>query len=118
MDTYNTIDEYISVFPENVQDKLRQMRKVIQGVVPEATEAISYGIPTFKLNGNLVHFGGFKTHVSFFPTSSGVAVFEKELAGYVTAKGTIQFPLDKPLPLALIKKIVKYRVKENLAKRK
>jgi uncharacterized protein YdhG (YjbR/CyaY superfamily) len=110
-----TIDEYISAFPKNVQEKLQEMRNAIHEVAPDATEAISYGIPTFKLNGNLVHFGGFKNHIGFFPTSSGVAAFEEELKKYATSKGTVQFPLDTPLPISLIKKIVKYRVKENFA---
>ncbi len=114
----NNIDEYISGFPENVQDILEKLRRVIQKAAPEATEAISYGIPTFKLNGNLVHFGAFKNHIGFFPTPSGIAPFKKELAPYEMSKGTIQFPLDKPIPYALVEKIVKFRVNQNLGKKK
>lgn len=118
MKSSSTIDAYIADFPNDVRKLLTQMRTAIGEAAPKATEAISYGIPTFKLNGNLVHFGGFKNHVSFFPGSSGVAAFKKELKEYVVTKGTIQFPLDKKLPIGLIKKITKYRVKENEAKKK
>lgn len=118
MKAYANIDSYIADYPTEVQEKLQQMRTHIRSLVPEATEAISYGIPTFKLGGNLVHFGGFKNHVGFFPGASGVAAFEGELKGYHTSKGTIQFPLDKPLPLELISRIVKFRVEESLAKAK
>ena len=115
MKQYKTTDEYIDAFPESVQVILRKIRQVIQNTAPNATETISYGIPTFKLNGkNLVHFGGFKDHVSFFPTSSPIPMFTKELKDYKTSKGTIQFPLDKPIPYDLIKKITKYRLKENV----
>ncbi len=114
-----TIDEYISVFPEDVQDILDKMRRTIKEAAPGAEEAISYQIPTFKLNGNLVHFAAFKDHIGFFPTSSGRVAFKKELSQYKGGKGTIQFPIDKPIPYDLVRKIVKYRVKENLiAKRK
>jgi uncharacterized protein YdhG (YjbR/CyaY superfamily) len=115
---FHNIDEYISTFPENVQDILEKLRRVIQRAAPEAREAISYGIPTFKLNGNLVHFGAFKNHIGFFPTPSGIAPFKKELAPYEMSKGTIQFPLDKPIPYGLVKKIVIFRVNENLKKEK
>lgn len=118
MKQYSTIDEYISGCPKNVQDLLQKMRQTIKQAAPEAKEAISYGIPTFKLNGNLVHFGGFKNHISFFPTGAGVEAFKKELAKYEGSKGTVKFPLDKPLPLELIAKIVKFRVKQNLEKKK
>jgi uncharacterized protein YdhG (YjbR/CyaY superfamily) len=109
-----TIDEYIKKFPSEVQKLLEEMRETIHAAAPEAAEVISYGIPTFKLNGNLVHFGGFKDHIGFFPTSSGIAAFKKELAGYNVSKGTVQFPLEQPIPYGLVKKIVKFRVKENL----
>jgi len=108
-----TIDQYIASFPVPVRRKLTELRTTIRKAAPDATEAISYGIPTFKLNGNLVHFGAFKDHISFFPTSSGVRAFAKELKGYETSKGTIQFPLDKPLPLALVKRIVQFRIRGN-----
>lgn len=114
---FKNIDEYIATFPKNMQTILQELRQVIRDVAPEAEEAISYQIPTFKLNGNLVHFAAFKNHISFFPTSSGVEAFQKELSNYQTSKGTIRFPLDKPIPFDLVKKIVKYRVKENLERK-
>jgi uncharacterized protein YdhG (YjbR/CyaY superfamily) len=110
------IDRYVKGFPPAVREKLTAIRSLVKHLAPDATEAIKYGIPTFVLNGNLVHFSAFKDHIGFFPTSSGVAAFKKELVSYDTAKGTIRFPLDQPLPLALIKKIVKFRIKENQAK--
>lgn len=116
MKQYTDISSYISEYPKEVQTLLRQMRATIKKAAPKAEEKIGYGIPTFTLHGNLVHFGGFKTHIGFFPGASGVASFKKELAGYKTSKGTIQFPLDKKLPLGLITRIVKFRVKENLQK--
>ncbi|HVZ12703.1 MAG TPA: DUF1801 domain-containing protein [Patescibacteria group bacterium] len=107
------IDIYIAGFPEDTQKLLKQIRKAVKEVAPDATEAISYGIPTFKLNGkNLVHFGGFSDHISFFPTGSGIEAFKKELGDHVTGKGTANFPLDEPLPLDLFKKIVKFRVEQ------
>lgn len=112
------IDEYIAAFPEAVQVKLTQMRECIRKVVPEAEEAIKYGLPTFVLNGNLVHFGGFKHHIGFYPAPQGLEAFKTELAAYKGSKGAVQFPLDQPLPLDLVTKIVEYRVKVNLAKRK
>ena len=112
------IDTYISGFPESTQKLLIQIRNAVKEVAPDTSEAISYGIPTFKLNGkNLVHFGGFRDHVSFFPTGSGIEAFKKELGEHVTGKGTANFPLDKELPLDLFKKIVKFRV-EEISKRK
>jgi uncharacterized protein YdhG (YjbR/CyaY superfamily) len=114
----NTIDEYIAAFPKEIQDILQKLRQTIKDSAPQAQEAISYQIPTFKLNGNLVHFAAFKDHIGFFPTSSGVAAFKKELSAYKTSKGTIRFPLDKPVPFDLVRKIVKYRVNENLRKKR
>ncbi len=111
---YRTIDEYLDSFPPKVKKLLQAVRRTIHKAAPEATEKISYQIPTFYLNRNLVHFAAFSDHISFFPTSSGIAAFKKELKNYKTAKGTVQFPLDKPLPLALIARIVKFRVKENM----
>ena len=118
MQNYKNIDEYLSSFSGETRKKLEEIRKTIHETVPEAKEKISYGIPTFTLNGNLVHFGGFKDHISFFPTSYGVKAFEEELADYETSKGTIKFPLDKPLPIDLIKKITTACVERNLAKKK
>lgn len=116
MKKYKDIDTYIAGYPKDVQLLLRKMRATIQTAAPKAEEAISYGIPTYKLNGNLVHFGAFKDHVSFFPTSSGTVAFEKDISKYKVSKGTIQFSLDKPLPLSLIAKIVRFRVRENIKK--
>jgi uncharacterized protein YdhG (YjbR/CyaY superfamily) len=109
-----SVDEYISTFPEDIQIILQKIRKTVRQSAPKAEETISYRIPTFKLNGNLVHFAAFKDHIGFFPTSSPRRAFKKELAKYKGGKGTIQFPLDKPIPYVLIKKITRYRVKENL----
>ncbi len=111
-----TIDEYITGFPVEVQAMLEKLRQTIRTAAPDATEKISYRIPTFYLNGNLVHFAAFKHHIGFYPTSSGVSAFQDELSKYKTSKGAIQFPLDKPLPLELVKKIVGFRVTENLKK--
>lgn len=110
---FKSINHYIKSFFPEIQKILESMRQTIKEVAPDAQEAISYQIPTFKLNGkNLVHFAAFKNHVSFFPTASGVEAFEKQLQDYVTSKGTIRFPLDKPIPLDLIRKIFQFRVKE------
>jgi uncharacterized protein YdhG (YjbR/CyaY superfamily) len=111
------IDEYIGDFPENVRKLLDDIRLTIHAAAPEATEDIKYGIPTFILNGNLVHFGGYKKHVGFYPAPMGIEAFE-EAKQYEIGKGTMQFPLDKPLPLDLITRIVKFRVKKNLEKGK
>lgn len=116
MKAFITIDAYINTFPGDVQEILQKMRMTIHKAAPKAEEAVKYGIPTFVLNGNLVHFGGFKNHIGFFPGSSGVKNFQKELAKFKTSKGTIQFQLDKPIPYALVTKITKFRIKENLAK--
>lgn len=113
-----SIAAHIEDFPPHVQKLLEQMRKAIKEAAPDAEETISYGIPTFKLNGNLVHFGGFAKHVSFFPGAEAIAKYKKELSKYKTSKGTIQFALDEKLPLGLIKKITKYRVKLNKARKK
>jgi len=115
---FNTIDEYIETFPANVQSVLKELRQTIRKAAPKAEETISYRIPTFRLNGNLVHFGAFKNHVGFFPTSTPIRSFRKELFRYEVSKGTIRFPMNEPLPLSLISRIVKFRVKENLAKGK
>ena len=112
------IDDYISRYPKDVQVILRKMRLAIHKVAPAASERISYQIPTFYLQGNLVHFAAFSKHVSFFPTSSGVAKFQKELTKYKTSKGTIQFQLDQPIPYDLLRRIVVFRVKENLKRAK
>ena len=115
MKNYKDIDSYIASYPPEVQELLITLRKTIRKAAPKAKEAIKYGIPTYVGNGNLVHFGGFKTHVGFYPTSSGVWKFKKELSAYECSKGTVQFPFDAELPLRLIAKIVKYRVQEDMA---
>ncbi len=112
-----TIDEYIATFPKNVQDILQELRKVIKEAAPEAKEAISYGMPTFKLNGNLVHFAAYKNHIGFYPAPSGIDSFKEKLAKYRTGKGTLQFPIDEPIPFELVKEVVRVRVKENLSKK-
>ena len=112
----NDIDTYISDFPEEVQMLLEQIRAAIRQAAPEAKETINYAIPTYTLNGNLVHFAAFKKHIGFYPGPTGIETFKNELSAYKGAKGSVQFPLDKPLPLDLVTKIVKYRVKENMEK--
>lgn len=117
MKQYNNIDEYIANFPEDVQAKLQQIRKAIVAAAPEAKEKIAYGIPTFTLNGNLIHFGGYDTHFGLYPGSAGVAEFKERLKDYETSKGTIRFPLDKPLPLDLIHDITIFCVMKNVARK-
>lgn len=118
MKTFATINEYISEFPEEIRFKLEQIREIIQQAAPEAKEAVRYGMPTFVLNGNLVHFAAYKNHIGFYPAPSGIDAYLDELAVYRTGKGTIQFPIDQPIPFNLIKKVVEFRVNENLGKRK
>lgn len=115
---FKTIDEYIRTFPADVQSILQKLRQTIQKAAPEAAEAISYQMPTFKLNGNLVHFAAFKSHIGLYPAPSGIKKFEKELSQYVSGKGSVQFPLDQPIPYELVERIVLYRIKENLKKGK
>lgn len=115
---FQTINEYINTFPKEVQDILEKLRQTIQKAAPEATQAITYGIPTFQLHGNLVHFAAYKNHIGFYPTSGAIEAFKKELSGYKGGKGTVQFPINQPLPLKLINTIVKYRVKENEERKK
>jgi uncharacterized protein YdhG (YjbR/CyaY superfamily) len=116
------IDEYIAGFPKEIQDMLQQIRVTIRKVTPEAEEAIKYAIPTFVLNGkNLVHFAAFKNHIGFYPTPTGIESFQKELSKYKQGKGSVQFPLDEPMPLNLITEIVKFnklRIPEAKAKKK
>lgn len=114
VEDYRTIDEYIIKFPPNVQNILQKIRQLIKDLVPKAKETISYQIPTFKLNGNLVHFAAYKNHIGFYPTPSAIKEFKKELSIYRLGKGTIQFPINQPIPYDLIKKIVKFRINENL----
>jgi uncharacterized protein YdhG (YjbR/CyaY superfamily) len=114
-----SIDEYISQFPKNVRNVLEELRRIIKESAPEAEETISYGIPTFDLNGrHLVHFAAYKSHVGFYPTSSGIKAFKKELSPFKTSRGTVRFLLDKPIPFDVVKKIVRFRVRENESKKK
>jgi uncharacterized protein YdhG (YjbR/CyaY superfamily) len=110
----DTIDQYIASAPELARPRLRELRATIQRAAPEAVEAIKYGIPTFVLGKSLVHFAAFAHHIGFYPAPSGITAFQRELAAYHTAKGSVQFPYDEPLPLRLVAKIVAYRRRENL----
>ncbi len=111
---FTSIDEYIATFPEDTQKILTELRKTIKAAAPKAEEKISYQLPTFALHGNLVHFAAFKNHIGFYPTPSGIQEFKDELSIYEGAKGSVKFPINKPLPLKLIAKIVKFRVAENI----
>lgn len=111
-----SIDEYIAGFPHELQDILQEIRSIIKEAAPDAEEAIKYQVPTFILNENLVHCAAFRKHVGFYPTPSGIRHFKDELSAYHSAKGSVQFPLDKPIPFNLIRKIVKFRVKETRKK--
>ena len=113
---YTSIDEYIATFPEDIQNILKELRAAIKATVPEAEEKISYQMPTFFLKGNLVHFAAFKNHIGLYPTPSGTEAFKQEISIYQGAKGSIRFPIDEPMPLDLIRRIVKFRVAENLKK--
>lgn len=112
----DSIDEYIAAFPAEVQTMLKALRATIKAAAPDAQEKISYQMPTFALHGNLVHFAAYKKHIGFYPTPSGIQAFKDELVDYASSKGAVQFPLDAPLPLELIGRIVRYRVEENLQK--
>ena len=112
------IDEYIAAFPKDVQAILERIRLTIRKAAPDAEETIKYQMPTFTLKGNLVYFAVFKNHIGFYPIPTGIEAFKKELSVYKQGKGSVQFPLDKPMPLTLITKIVKFRVKENLERGK
>lgn len=116
--TITTIDQYIAGFPEETRALLGQMRTTILNAAPGAEETISYGMPTFRLNGVLVHFAGYKHHIGFYPAPSAISEFMKELSVFKSSKGAVQFPIDHKLPIALITRIVKFRVRENEAKAK
>lgn len=113
---FKTIDEYHAAFPNEIRDKLETMRSIIKTAAPEADEVISYNMPAFRLHGILVYYAAYKEHIGFYPTANPIKVFKAELSKYKTSKGAIQFPLDKNLPAPLIKKVVKFRVKEDLQK--
>ncbi|TDE16429.1 iron chaperone [Dyadobacter psychrotolerans] len=110
------IDEYISGFPKNIQDHLQEIRNTVKNAAPDATEAIKYDMPTFMLSGNLVHFAAFKNHIGFYPVPRNSDEFKEELSDFKGEKSTVQFSFDKPLPLDLIDRIVRYQVKKNLGK--
>jgi uncharacterized protein YdhG (YjbR/CyaY superfamily) len=113
---FHNIDEYIALFPKEVRDKLSELRELIRETAPEAEETISYKMPTFRLNGILVHFAAYKNHIGFYPTPSGIEAFKDELSIYKPSKGSVRFPIEEPLPFDIIRKIVDYRVKENNSK--
>jgi len=112
----NEIDEYINQFPKNVQQQLQKLRKIIKQTVPNAEEFISYKMPAYKVHECLVYFAGYKNHVGFYPTGSGIAAFENELGSYKYSKGAVQFPIDEPLPEDLITRMVKHRIIAAIAK--
>ncbi|RAP77248.1 iron chaperone [Paenibacillus montanisoli] len=115
---FRTIDEYVSQFPQEIQDILHQVRRVIHEAAPDAKEKISYQMPTFDFHGNLVHFAAFNSHIGFYPTPSGIEAFQGELSAYKGAKGSVQFPFTKPIPYDLISRIVRFRAAENIQKAK
>lgn len=113
----STIEDYMALWPPNIQEKLQQIRGAIREAAPEATEKISYQMPTFALAGtNLVHYAAYKKHIGFYPAPSGIGKFQDQLTGYKHAKGSIQFPIEQPLPLDLIRQIVRFRAEENMKK--
>ena len=113
-----SIDDYIAGFPEDVQQILQQVRATIRQAAPEAKETISYAMPAFTLHGNLIYFAGYKSHIGLYPTPAGIDEFKEDLAKYKGAKGSVQFPIDQPMPLYLIARITKFLVKRNLEKAK
>ncbi len=113
-----TVDEYIAGFPQDVQEILNELRAVIKTAAPQAEEKISYQMPAYSLNGNLVYFAAYKNHIGFYPTPSGIEHFKKELAGYQISKGTVRFPLNKPIPFDLVRRMVSFRVEENTSRTK
>jgi uncharacterized protein YdhG (YjbR/CyaY superfamily) len=113
---FRSIDEYIATFPADVQALLETVRATIKAAAPDGEERISYAMPAFAQNGILVYFAGHKSHIGFYPTSSGIAAFQEEISGYESSKGAVRFPIDQPLPLDLIRRIVQFRLAENLNK--
>ncbi len=116
--TFKTVDDYLSTLPTQTKSILKELRKTIKEAAPQAEELISYNMPAFKLNGMLVWYAAYKTHIGFYPAPAAIKVFKDELTGYKTSKGAIQFPVEKTIPATLIKKIVKFRINENLTKQK
>ena len=113
-----SIDEYIGTFPKDIRSKLESIRKAVKEEAPDAKEVISYGMPAFKLNRVLVYFAAQRKHIGFYPTASGISAFEEELSQFKHSKGAVQFPIDEPVPLELVRKVVRFRVKEDMAKTK
>lgn len=118
MQTSQSIEEYISSYPPEIRERLIALRRFIRELVPDASEKIAYGIPTFTLHGNLVHYAAYRSHIGFYPGSEAIEVFKNELSSYKTSKGTVQFPLDQQLPYDLIERIVRYRVEKSRIKKK
>lgn len=115
---YTSVEEYLAAQPEEIRDQLEELRVIIKKAAPRATERISYNMPAYDLNGILVYFAGYKGHIGFYPTASGIKAFQEEIAKFESSKGAVRFPLDRPLPKTLITRIVKFRLKENLEKPK
>lgn len=113
MKKFQTVEEYLSALPGSVKDTVEGLRKTIRQAAPQAQEAVSYNMPAFECNGMLVWYAAFKRHIGFYPKASAIAAFKRELAGYKTSKGAVQFPIEKPIPADLVRKIVTFRVKEN-----
>ena len=113
-----SIDEYIGTFPKDIRSKLESIRRAVKEEAPDAKEVISYGMPAFKLNRVLVYFAAQRKHIGFYPTASGISAFEEELSQFKHSKGAVQFPIDEPVPLELVRKVVRFRVKEDMAKTK
>jgi uncharacterized protein YdhG (YjbR/CyaY superfamily) len=116
MNAAANVDEYLAGFTGEIRQKLDQLRALIRSAAPDAEEGIGYGMPAYKMNGILVYFAGTKSHIGFYPTGSGVAQFQHDLTGYSVSKGTIRFPIAQPLPVELIKRIVRFRLEENREK--
>ena len=114
---FDSVDEYIGSFPEHIRVRLEEIRQLIKGLIPQAQEKISYQMPAFDLNGIVVWYAGYSKHIGFYPGADGIAAFKSELAGYKNAKGSVQFPLDKPLPVELISKMTRFRADKNLEKK-
>ncbi|HLG35727.1 MAG TPA: DUF1801 domain-containing protein [Bacteroidia bacterium] len=115
---FKTVDEYLDTFPKDARELLLQMRIAIRQAAPQAEEVISYNMPAYKFHGVLVYFAGYKKHIGFYPSTSPIRIFKNELAKYKTSKGTIQFPIEDGIPVTLVKKIVKFRIQENLERQK
>ena len=115
---YTSVEEYLAAQPDEIREKLEDLRQIIKRAAPKAVERISYNMPAYDVNGILVYFAGYKRHIGLYPTASGIKAFQKEIAVYESSKGAVRLPLDQPLPRTLITNIVKYRLKENLAKGK